>query len=86
MGGAEEGAFGPPAEAPPRAAVRLGRRRGRRGDSGRGRAGRISRQHSAMIPTNFRVTRGSAEPLGGPGVGQPFKGRRRAHGEPRAWG
>uniref|UniRef100_A0A452V0R9 CTD small phosphatase 1 n=1 Tax=Ursus maritimus TaxID=29073 RepID=A0A452V0R9_URSMA len=71
-GGVEEGAFRPPAEAPPRAAVWLGRRRGRRGDSGLGRVGRISRQYTATIPTNFRVTRGSTEPLRGTRVGQPL--------------
>ena len=46
------------------AAVWSGRGRGRRGDSGLGRVGRISRYHTATFFTNFRVTRGGAEPLG----------------------
>lgn len=51
-----------PRPPPPRA--RSGRGAGgARGDSGLG-GGRISRQHSATIPTNFRVTRGGAKPLG----------------------
>ncbi|KAB0399304.1 hypothetical protein E2I00_003123, partial [Balaenoptera physalus] len=62
------------------AAVWSGRGRGRRGDSGLGRVGRISRYHTATFFTNFRVTRGGAEPLGdrargetrvGPGNSEP---------------
>lgn len=65
----KEGACRPPAETPPHPPTQgLGlvwSREGCRGDSGLGRVGRISRQHIAALPTNFRVTRGSAGPLGG---------------------
>lgn len=68
-----EGAFGPPAETPPHPPTHpptqglglVGSREGCRGDSGLGRVGRISRQHTAALPTNFRVPRGSAGPLRG---------------------